>query len=190
MTGMLAAVACAVLLGPSAASRQEAAPDAPPQATDPQELARKVEADGIVLDRERREVRLRGQLLRRRRSPEYPVEYGLVVEGGFTHEAFGILKCTPSVLNDCFLALGLHPGVRRRRVLKDPLPPRELVESGLVEPFVVLPPEGDRVFLYVVWKEDGRDVVRAFEDFFVDLRNLKPLPMRGYVYLGSRYDEI
>jgi len=31
---------------------------------------------------------------------------------------------------------------------------------------------------------------RPFEDLFVDLRDGKPLPMRGYVFLGSRFVEI
>src|SRR5687767_10156225 len=60
----------------------------------PAEFARKLEADGIELDLPRKEVRVRGDLLRRRRSREYPIEYGIVVEGGFTHEAFGLVKCT------------------------------------------------------------------------------------------------
>jgi hypothetical protein len=178
---------------PAATTSAPAVASAPRQDVplDPAEFEKRLAADGLTLDRARKEVRLRGDLLRRRRSPEYPVEYGLVVEGGFTHEAFGIVKCTPSLLNACFLALGLQPGLARRRVMKQPLPPREEVETGLTEPFEVLPPQGDRVFLYVLWKEaDGKEVVRAFEDFFVDLRSMKPLPMRGYVYLGSRFDEI
>ncbi len=163
----------------------------PPPPKTPEELAQRLAEDGIVFDRERREVHLRGDLLRRERSRQYPIEYGLVIEGGFTHEAFGIVKCTPSLLNSCFLAMGLTPGVARRRQMKEPLPTREEVESGLVEPWDVLPPAGDRVFLYVTWTElDGTRVVRAFEDFFVDLRTQKPLPMRGYVYLGSRFDEV
>lgn len=162
-----------------------------PPPKDAAEFARRLAEDGIVFDRARREVHVRGDLLRRRRSREYPVEYGIVIEGGFTHEAFGIVRCTPSLLNACFLALGLEPGTPRRRVLREPLPPREEVEAGLVEPFRVLPPAGDRVFLYVRWTEpDGTAVTRAFEDFFVDLRTLQPLPLRGYVYLGSRFDEI
>jgi hypothetical protein len=55
----------------------------------------------------------------------------------------------------------------------------------------VIAPSGDRVFLYVRWTEqDGTSVTRAFEDFFTDLRTLKPLPLRGFVYLGSRFDEV
>ncbi len=181
-------LAAVLMVAAAFAGRADARQAAP---STPEELARKLEADGIRLDRARKEVRVRGDLLRRRRSREYPIEYGLVIEGGFTHEAFGIVKCTPSLLNACFLALGLEPGQARRRVMKEPLPPREEVEAGLAEPYDVLPPDGDRVFLYVLWNEpDGRTVVRAFEDFFVDQRNMKPLPMRGYVYLGSRFDEV
>lgn len=184
-----ALVAAAALLGATGPATQDE-PPAPERLT-PEEFARRLDADGIRLDRRRNEVRVRGDLLRRTRSREYPIEYGLVIEGGFTHEAFGIVKCTPSLLNACFLALGLEPGTARRRVMKDPLPGREDVELGLVEPFDVLPPQGDRVFVYAAWTEpDGREVVRAIEDFFLDLRNSKPLPMRGFVYLGSRFEEV
>jgi hypothetical protein len=163
----------------------------PPPPKDAAELARRLEEDGIALDLARREVRVRGDLLRRSRSREYPVEYGIVIEGGFTHEAFGIVRCTPSLLNACFLALGLKPGAPRTRRMRDPLPSREEVEAGLAEPWEVVAPAGDRVFLYVRWREpDGAEVTRAFEDFFVDLRSLEPLPLRGWVYLGSRFDEV
>jgi len=182
LTALLAALVVAP--GARAAAPQEALPPV-------EEFERRLEADGIGLDRARGEVRVRGSLLRRRRSAQYPIEYGLVVAGGFVHEAFGVIQCTPSLLNACFLALGLEPGSPRRRVMKEPLPPREEVEAGLVEPFDVLPPEGDRVFLYAIWEEEGAGtVVRAFEDFFVDVRKRRPLPMRGYVYLGSRFEEV
>ena len=162
-----------------------------PPPKDATELAERLAADGVVFDRVRREVHVRGDLLRRSRSQQYPVEYGIVIEGGFTHEAFAIVKCTPSLLNACFLAMGLAPGTPRRRQLRDPLPSREEVEDGLVEPWTVQPPTGDRVFLYVRWTDpDGTKVTRAFEDFFTDLRTMKPLPLRGFVYLGSRFDEI
>lgn len=173
--------------GEGARAGREVAP--PPK--DAAEFARRLEQDGITFDRARREVHVRGDLIRRQRSREYPVEYGIVIEGGFTHEAFGIVKCTPSLLNACFLALGLQPGVARRRQLRNPLPPREEVDAGLIEPWEVLAPSGERVFLYVRWNEpEGRAVTRAFEDFFVDLRTSRPLPLRGYVYLGSRFDEV
>jgi hypothetical protein len=186
--GLVAACLGLLPAAPLAAGQEPAPQESP---ITPEEFSRRLEQDGIRLDLVRREVRVRGDLLRRKRSPAYPIEYGIVVEGGFTHEAFGIVRCTPSLLNACFLALGLEPGLARRRVMKDPLPPREDVEAGLVEPFDVQPPQGDRVFLYVTWEEgEGRRVARAFEDFFVDLRKMQPLPMRGYVYLGSRFDVI
>src|SRR5262245_55884895 len=144
----------------ASANQDATAPATPEIPLDPVEFERRLAADGLSLARARKEVRLRGDLLRRRRSPEYPVEDGLCVEGGFPHEAFGIVKCTPSLLNACFLALGLQPGLARRRVMKQPLPRREEVGTGLTEPFEVLPPQGDRVFLYVIWKEaDGHEVV-------------------------------
>jgi hypothetical protein len=194
MSTIAAALALALTFqddGESAPAPKQQRHEPPALPATPEEFAQRLEAEGIALDVAKQEVRLRGNLLRRERSSDYPVEYGLVVEGGFTHEAFGIVKCTPSLLNACFLALGLEPGVPRRRVKREPMPPEADLEAGIELPFEVLAPKGDRVFLYVTWtEEDGRDVVRAFEDFFVDQRNLRPLPMRGFVYLGSRFEEV
>jgi hypothetical protein len=156
----------------------------------PPDFARQLAADGIELDREHREVRVRGAILRLRQSPDYPIEYALVTNEGSKHEAFGMVRCTPSLLNACFLALGLEPGSPRHRVEREPMPPVADLEAGLEVPYRTVPPQGARVFIYVRWTEGGKSTVRPFEDLFVDLRDGKPLPMRGYVYLGSRFVEI
>jgi len=194
--GSLAA-ACLLLL--AASLSRQAAPKAPakPQgaqnaapAMTADEFARQLAGEGIELDRPHREVRVRGAMLRLRQSPDYPIEYALVTNEGSKHEAFGLLRCTPSLLNACFVALGLEPGQPRRRVARDPMPAEADLEAGIEEPFRVLPPEGPRVFIYVRWTEGGKTTIRPFEDLFVDLRDGKPLPMRGYVFLGSRFVEI
>lgn len=155
-----------------------------------EEFAKQLAAEGIELDRPHREVRVRGAMLRLRQSPDYPIEYALVTNEGSKHEAFGLLHCTPSLLNACFVALGLTPGQPRRRVARDPMPAEADLEAGLEEPYRVLRPEGARVFIYVRWTDAGTTSIRPFEDLFVDLRDGRPLPMRGYVYLGSRFVEI
>ena len=166
----------------------QAAPPAPAITAD--EFARQLAAEGIELDRPHREVRVRGAMLRLRQSPDYPIEYALVTNEGSKHEAFGLLRCTPSLLNACFVALGLQPGQPRHKVARTPMPPEEELEAGIAEPFRVVAPEGSRVFIYARWTDGGKTTIRAFEDLFVDLRDGKPLPMRGYVYLGSRFVEI
>ena len=181
-----------LLIVPAAVLRAQELPVAPAGADD---FAKQLAEEGIRLDLARREVTVRGDLLLRRdRSGEYPVEYGIVAEGGRAHEAFGIVHCTPSRLNACFLALGLAPGRPRHRVAREPMPVDADLEQGLELPWRLVSPEGDRVFLYVTWKEPGADpaaapVVRAFEDFFRDARVMKPLPMRGFVFVGSRFEE-
>jgi hypothetical protein len=166
--------------------------DSPPAAAMqvPPEFQEQLAADGIELDREKREVRVKGAILRLRQSPDYPIEYALVTNEGAKHEAFGMVRCTPSLLNACFLALGLEPGSPRHRIEREPMPKPEDLEAGLEVPFTTVAPTGPRVFIYVRWTEGGKTTIRPFEDLFVDLRDGKPLPMRGYVYLGSRFVEI
>jgi hypothetical protein len=197
VTAATLAASCLVLLAAPRAPQESAPPKVVPpngaatgQATAAEEFARQLAGEGIELDRPHREVRVRGAVLRLRQSPDYPIEYALVTNEGSKHEAFGLLRCTPSLLNACFLALGLEPGQPRRRVARDPMPSEADLEAGIEEPFRVLAPEGTRVFIYVRWSEGGKSSVRAFEDLFLDLRDGKPLPMRGYVYLGSRFVEI
>jgi hypothetical protein len=189
MTGRVRRIVVAAALLAATARAQQSDPQSDPAPATAEEFQKKLASQGIELDLAKREVRLRADVLRRRRGGERPVEFALVVPGGATHETFGIAQCTPSLLNACFLALGLEPGKPRRRVAKEPAPPREDVELGLELPFDVLPPTGPRVFLYVRWKEaDGKEVVRAFEDFLIDPRKSKPLPVRGFVYIGSRFE--
>lgn len=173
----------------AAAAAQDAKPAAPSNIV-VQEFEKQLAGEGIELDRAKREVRVRGVILRLRQSPDYPIEYALVTNDGSKHEAFGLVRCTPSLLNACFIALGLEPGSARRRIAREPPPANEDVEAGLEEPFTVAPPEGRRVFIYARWAEGGKTIVRPFEDLFLDMRDGKPLPMRGYVYLGSRFVEL
>jgi hypothetical protein len=175
---------------PPAPQASPTPPPGSPQAMTADEFARQLAAEGIELDRPHREVRVRGAMLRLRQSPDYPIEYALVTNEGSKHEAFGLLRCTPSLLNACFVALGLQPGQPRHKVARDPIPPEEELASGIAEPFRVVAPEGARVFIYARWTENGKTTIRAFEDLFLDLRDGRPLPMRGYVYLGSRFVEI
>jgi hypothetical protein len=184
MAVVIAALALTTLLP----AQQEAPPVRP--APLPAAFEQRLAAEGIVLDRPGREVRVGGSILRLQQSADYPIEYALVTDAGSKHEAFGLVHCTPSLLNACFLALGLKPGEPRRRVARDPMPPDADLECGLELPYRTLAPEGPRVFIYVRWTENGKTVVKPFEDLFVDERDGRPLPMRGYVYLGSRFVEV
>ncbi len=191
-----AAVLLPWLGAPTAGGQEEAelrddprivvAPSNSPEAA--QQFRKRLDAEGIRVDLARREVQVRGSILRHKPSPNYPIEYALVTEKGFTHEAFGVVRGTPSLINACLLWIGLEPGVGRHHVLRDPPPSEEDVELGLESPSRLVSPEGDRVFCYVRWRDDsGQPREEILEDLLFDVRNEGLLPLRGFVYLGSRF---
>lgn len=151
-------------------------------------LEARLAQEGVLLDLSAREVRVRGSVRRSRPSPDQPIEFLLVAPGGFTHETLAIIDCKPSSLNAAFVALGLTPGSSRRTVVPSPPPAEEDVRDGIEPPFEILPPLGPRVFLYASYT-DADEVERfcPIEDLIVETRTGEPYPVRGFVYLGSRF---
>jgi hypothetical protein len=150
-----------------------------------------LEKEGIELDLDAQQIRVRGAFKRAHSSPEYPVEYLLVTAEGATHEALILVDCKPSLLNACFLALGLQPGEARRAIPKVPQPAEEDVADGLEIPYEVLPPRGARVFLALCWTAaDGTPRCFQIEDLILDSRTGAAYPVRGFVYLGSRFAQV
>ncbi len=162
-----------------------------PAAQDSKErFLERLKEEQIILDVDRREVRVKGTFLRDRASPEYPIEYVLIAEGGTRHEGLAMIHCTPSLLNACLIAIGLERATGRQYLMKEPLPSREDVLDGLEDAYRMIPPLGERVFVYVAFEEeDGSTVERPIEDFLVDGRVGEKLPLRGFLYLGSRFAE-
>ena len=107
------------------------------------------------------------------------------------HEGFALVRCTPSLLNACLLAIGLERGRGRQYLQRDPLPSREDVLDGLEDPYEMIAPQGARVFLYVAWTdEQGAGRLHPIEDLLLDWRTGELLPHRGFLYLGSRFAEV
>src|SRR5690606_9171495 len=159
---------------PFAASAQEPPPKnqiEPPKATveplpvpedAPEEirtLVQELAHEGVRVDFEAREVLVEGVVLLDQMNAGYPIEYLIVSEGGFTHEALGLVRCTGSKPNAAFLALGLRPGKTVEYVKKDPPPPVERILSGEEREFTVVPPKGEVVDISVRWTDDEDGVV-------------------------------
>lgn len=163
------------------------APDPAALRADPAAHAELLERHGLLLDLEGGAVSMRGAVLHDRRTLGYPVEYLVVNEHGKTHEALILVKAMPSFLDACLRALGLEPGSPTLVELADPLPPEEDIAAGLASPWEVHPGHGPLVSIRVGWTDDaGARHEVDLEQWLLDMRTEQPLPVAGWVYVGSR----
>ncbi len=143
--------------------------------------------EGVRIDFARKQVLVKGAILLDRMNSNYPIEYLLVTGGGYTHEAFGIVRATPSKLNAAFLALGLAPGKTVQFEKKEPPPPMEKLISGEESEVNVIPPSGPVVDILLRWTDEKGDHYQPIEDMIRYLTNGKSLPRRGFCFVGSRF---
>ncbi len=143
--------------------------------------------DGATVDFEKKKIVVKGAILLDKMNPNYPIEYLLVTNSGYTHEALGIVRVTPSKLNAAFLALGLQPGRTVQFVKRTPEPPAEKLISGEESEFDVIPPTGPVVDIVVHWKDEKGEHIHPIEDMIQYLTNGRPLPRRGFCFIGSRF---
>ena len=162
---------------------------------DPEDLAARLPAyeatladHGIHLDVEAREVLVRGATIGDARTLAYPVEYLVVTEMGQTHEALVLVRSQPSVIDACLRALELEPGGPTVVRIKDPLPPEEDIEAGLVSPWQVTAPHGPLIEISMGWVDDGGQRHEAsLESLIIDARTGEVLEEKGWIYTGSSY---
>ncbi len=157
------------------------------------ELVRRLAADGVTLDREKKRVAVSGVVA----APDAPLEFAATTERGKTHETLLILKCKPSALNAGLIALGLVPG--RPFEIKEEVTEEEKKTGTMfqVEDFDTktmhdlwyFTPRGPRVAVTVAWTEGEKRVTRRIEEMIYDLSTEAPMEKTGFVYLGSRMDE-
>lgn len=153
-------------------------------------LVAELAKEGVTVDFVRREVAVKGAILLDKMNPNYPIEYLIVTNGGFTHEAFGIVRVTASKLNAAFLAFGMTPGKTVQHVKKEPAPPMEKLISGEESEFDVIAPSGPIVDISVKWQDEAGEHIHPIEDMIRYLTNGKPLPRRGFCYIGSRFSKM
>ncbi|MBI4879665.1 MAG: hypothetical protein HY812_08415 [Planctomycetes bacterium] len=153
-------------------------------------LIRELAEEGVTVDFVNRVIEVRGVILLDRMNAGYPIEYLIVTEGGFTHEALGMVRATPSKLNAAFLALGLSPGSTVQFVKKEPPPPAEEIISGEAREFDAIPPAGSVVDVAVRWTDEAGEQLRPIEDLIVYITNGQALPRRGFVFVGSRFSRM
>lgn len=154
------------------------------------QLLKIFESEDIKVDLLKKQVELTGVIIRDAKSTQYPIEYVVVSEGGSSHEAMLLVKATPSHLNAAMLAIGVTPGKTVTFKKKDPPPPQEEIDKGITSPYDVIPPAGDKVYIYVKYDGWEEKPVRFLEDLLMDLRTGKPLMRKGWIYVGSRFAEV
>lgn len=153
-------------------------------ARDVGELQHRLEAGGINLDPEAKEMTVAGSICQR----DTLVEFLAVGPGGREHESVLFMDCAPSLLNAGFLSLGLSPGKPFEIREKHPSnPPGGLPFGDEEEPLEYYPPAGPRVYIYVTWKDGEREIVQRAEDLLVDRMTGELMPRDGWVFLGSRF---
>ena len=166
---------------------KQQAPDPAALRADPAAHAELLERHGLLLDLDGGAVSMRGAVLHDRRTLGYPVEYLVVNEHGKTHEALILVRAVPSFLDACLKALELQPGAPTLVELADPLPPEADIAAGLASPWEVRPGHGPLVSIQVAWTDDvGARHEVELEQLLLDVRTEAPLPVAGWVYVGSR----
>jgi hypothetical protein len=113
------------------------------------------------------------------------LEFFAVAAGGKEHEAVVALlgnvdpegntrraEGLPGMLNACLLALGYQKGT-----------PVKVSRDGKV-----LPPEGEPIYLYIEWEEDGKTVRARAEDLIYNIQREATMERGKWVYVGSRFE--
>lgn len=141
---------------------------------------------GLLLDLPTRTLSLRGTMLHDETTLEYPIEYLVVTEQGKVYEAAVIVRAQPSVINACLRALDLAPGTATTTQLKDPQPPREVLEAGELSPFDLVPGHGPLVGIDLSWLDDaGRPHLEPLESLLINTSNGVTLDEHGWIFTGS-----
>ncbi|MBK9384977.1 MAG: hypothetical protein IPN34_09190 [Planctomycetes bacterium] len=137
---------------------------------------------GVTLDLEAEELRLQARI----GSPRMPLEFLLVNDRGAEHESLLVTGARPSAITTAVHLLGLKPGRNVSWVEREPFPTEDEVRSG-ARTHDILAPEGDGLFVYVSWEENGRRRSYRAEDLVVTEHDGRVMPYTSWVFLGSRF---
>jgi len=118
------------------------------------------------------------------------LEYLLVMPHGAAHESLfsvgaGNAEAWVQSLNAALLTLGIVPGTNAQWIPKEPRPSEDELRAG-ADPYDIVPPSGDGLYLYAAWIEDGDLRFHPVEDLVRDLDRGRTLRRQRFVYLGSR----
>ena len=122
--------------------------------------------------------------------PTSDLEYVLIHARGKKHEALLATLSKPSVIQTGLLALGLENGKNAWFKDKEPPPSQEELEQG-VDPYIVMPPTGPKLFMTVKYEdEEGEKVERPIEELLFDWGANKPVRDNSWIFLGGRMAQL
>lgn len=174
-------------------SRPAPTPDSPPRETAQKssataELRKKfdetMESRGIVIDRERRLVAMRGRF----NAPKQPLEYLITAPKGSHYESLVSIDVKPSDIAATLMALDVQEGKPPVRKLKDPKPTEEEMKNGATL-YDVLPATGGGVFIYVEWNDDRGFHRHRIEDLVFERPEGRTIPNGRFIFINSMMTE-
>ncbi|NUM35466.1 MAG: hypothetical protein HUU50_13040 [Candidatus Brocadiae bacterium] len=127
----------------------------------------KIELRGITVLTQERKIEVKGIV----NMTSGLVELLATSPGGKEHESILVLECNPALLQTSLLLIGLNPGGGGK------------FQGDTIEPY------GDKVFLYISWKEkDSIKRLRA-EELVWDKKYERPMPPTAWIFTGSRFEK-
>ena len=135
------------------------------------------DARGIKVLVDQKIIEVEGQVSKEQGQYEQlegAIEYLACAEGGKTYESMLVLHCGPTDFYEALLQTGLKPGA-----------PAYDDGSGKH-----VPPEGDKVRIFVEWKGKERKTLRLrAEDLIYNKKTKKAMQHVDWVFVGSRFME-
>jgi acylphosphatase len=141
-------------------------------------IPRAVGVKGIKVFADQKRIEVEGEAskeLGRYEQLKGAIEYLACAEGGKTYESILVLHCEPSEFYEGLIKIGLRPGA----------PATYDDESGKH-----IPPKGDKVNIFVEWKDSKGKIVRLrAEDLIYNKKTRKTMQHVDWVFAGSRFME-
>jgi len=120
---------------------------------------------GISLDLKKKRVEVQGSIC----LDQGLIEYLACARGGKEHESLLVMDCKPLELFLALQTLGLRPG------------------KGVDFQGERRTPSGDKVYLYVEYKEEDKVVRHRLEDLVWNIQAKKPMKRTHWIFVGSRF---
>jgi hypothetical protein len=119
-------------------------------------------------------------------APTNDLEFLLIHRIGKTHEALLLTQAKPSIINVGLIMIGLKKGQNASFKKKEPQPTEEQLKAG-ADPFILVPPSGQQVYMTVTFKtKDGKKITRPVDDLLLDWHANTSVTNHQWIYLGGR----
>lgn len=139
-----------------------------------------MEKQGIVIDRERKLVALRGKF----NAPKQPLEYLITAPRGSHYESLVSIEARPSMISAALIALGVEEGKAPVKKLKETRPTEEEQKNGATI-YDVTAGVGGGVYIYIEWNDDRGFHRHRIEDLVFERPEGRTIPNAKFIFLNS-----